>query len=151
MLFTEDIKKHLTDKVGGRIFMTPTELEQYVIPISVRQQTRMRSEGRFPIAHHKAGKKVLYSIESIAKYVSEDKKEEKSKVVVSDLNKRVRVKINNKKKYDDDFDLSHVFSLKYILDELNEEVQRKIDLRDMLEKIIKINDLHEELSDELNN
>jgi hypothetical protein len=151
-LLAETIK-NLSSKVGGRDFMTPTELEKHVIPISVRQQTKMRYEKRFPIPSHKAGKAVFYHIEAIAEYVVRGKQETTTKITSSDLNTKGKGKIISVIKPNtnaDDFDLSHAFFLKSILDDLKEELEGKTQFKNMLEKFIDSNDLHDELEEELN-
>jgi hypothetical protein len=152
MALLEEIRNNLASKVGDREFMTPTELEKYVMPISVRQQTKMRSEQRFPIPHHKVGKGVFYSIDAIVEYIVEDKKETKAKVVSTDINKKTQPKLpkkNSKGRTPNGFDLSHAFFLKNILDELDDELKKKQDLQHMLKKFVDSKVLYDSLVDEL--
>ena len=63
-----EIIDYLKIKSGGKLVMTPEQLEQE-IGISTKQQSVLRTQKRFPIPHKKVGRSVLYSILHIADFL----------------------------------------------------------------------------------
>ena len=63
-----EIIDYLKIKTGGKLVMTPEQLEQE-IGISTKQQSVLRTQQRFPIPHKKMGRSILYSIIHIADFL----------------------------------------------------------------------------------
>ena len=63
-----EIIDYLKIKTGGKLVMTPQQLEQE-IGISTKQQSVLRTQQRFPIPHKQIGRSVLYSILHIADFL----------------------------------------------------------------------------------
>ena len=59
---------YLRSKTGGALMMTPKELV-VEIRVSEKQQSKLRSEKRFPIPHRAVGRSVQYSINAIADFL----------------------------------------------------------------------------------
>lgn len=80
----ETLIEYLKTKTGGALVMTPKELA-LEIRVSEKQQSKLRQENRFPIPHRLSGSKVLYSIFSIADFLtlgqSNDGRQEEAKAV----------------------------------------------------------------------
>ncbi len=63
-----EILQEVKNAVGGRLVVTPKELEA-IMGISVDVQANMRNKKRFPIRDQKTGRKVHYSIHAVAKHI----------------------------------------------------------------------------------
>ncbi|MBC3863300.1 hypothetical protein H8K32_14430 [Undibacterium jejuense] len=60
--------EHLKGKTNGKLVMTPKQLAEE-IPISPKQQSKLREENKFPIPHQNIGRSVYYSIFHIADFL----------------------------------------------------------------------------------
>ena len=60
--------EHLKGKTNGKLVMTPKQLAEE-IPISPKQQSKLREEKKFPIPHQNIGRNVYYSIFHIADFL----------------------------------------------------------------------------------
>lgn len=99
-----EIVEDLKQASGGRLVMTPAELE-LVLGVSVGQQANLRSQCRFPIKHQKIGNKIVYPIHAIAKHLSSsasDSAREAIKVIEEDkpLSRTLKKKKGNHLKAD---------------------------------------------------
>jgi hypothetical protein len=99
-----EIVEDLKQASGGRLVMTPAELE-LVLGVSVGQQANLRSQSRFPIKHQKIGSKIVYPIHAIAKHLSSsasDSAREAIKVIEEDrpLSRTQKKKMGNHLKGD---------------------------------------------------
>ena len=65
----QEILQDVKNAVGGRLVVTPAELEA-IMGIPVGHQANMRSENRFPIPDQKTGRKVHYSVHAVAKHLA---------------------------------------------------------------------------------
>ncbi|MDC7716108.1 hypothetical protein PQU95_02575 [Vogesella sp. DC21W] len=100
----EVILRELQKKFGDKILLTPEDLV-LITGISVGQQAKLRSEGRFPIPFEKLGGRIKINIFHLAEYLAskannyakskmkEDKKESGNLV-----NNRLVARKDNKKK-----------------------------------------------------
>jgi hypothetical protein len=61
---------------GGSLVMTTEQLAKS-LSMNPKVISRMRQEGRFPIAHKSIGSKIVYSIVSVANYLLSDEPEPK--------------------------------------------------------------------------
>lgn len=66
---------------GGSLVMTTEQLAKS-LSMNPKVISRMRQEGRFPIAHKSIGSKIVYSIVSVAKYLLSDEPEPQVKAPV---------------------------------------------------------------------
>ncbi|ABR91890.1 Hypothetical protein mma_2524 [Janthinobacterium sp. Marseille] len=63
-----DIVQYLKSKTKNKLVMTPKQLSEE-IPVSVKQQSKLRENKNFPIPHKKVGRNVYYSIFHIADFL----------------------------------------------------------------------------------
>lgn len=70
----DDLLAQLQAMSGGSMVMTTEQLAKS-LAMNPKVISRMRQEGRFPIAHKSIGSKIVYSIASVAKYLLSDEPE----------------------------------------------------------------------------
>lgn len=72
----DDLLTQLQIMSGGSLVMTTEQLAKS-LSMNPKVISRMRQEGRFPIAHKSIGSKIVYSIVSVANYLLSDEPEPK--------------------------------------------------------------------------
>lgn len=72
----DDLLTQLQVMSGGSLVMTTEQLAKS-LSMNPKVISRMRQEGRFPIAHKSIGSKIVYSIVSVAKYLLSDEPEQR--------------------------------------------------------------------------
>lgn len=138
-----DIVQYLKTKTKGKLVMTPAQLADE-IPVSVKQQSKLREDENFPIPHKKIGRNVYYSIFHIADFLltgEVSKAEEKTKQKPVVKREKPRVTTAN---------LSHLFLLKSFATHMLEEAERMKNLADGLIAYEKSAELKNKLETELN-
>lgn len=70
----DDLLTQLQVMSGGSLVMTTEQLAKS-LSMNPKVISRMRQEGRFPIAHKSIGSKIVYSIVSVANYLLSDEPE----------------------------------------------------------------------------
>jgi len=70
----DDLLTQLQVMSGGSLVMTTEQLAKS-LSMNPKVISRMRREGRFPIAHKSIGSKIVYSIVSVAHYLLSDEPE----------------------------------------------------------------------------
>jgi hypothetical protein len=71
----DDLLTQLQIMSGGSLVMTTEQLAKS-LSMNPKVISRMRQEGRFPIAHKSIGSKIVYSNVSVAKYLMSDEPEQ---------------------------------------------------------------------------
>ena len=71
----DDLLTQLQVMSGGSLVMTTEQLAKS-LSMNPKVISRMRQEGRFPIAHKSIGSKIVYSIMSVANYLLSDEPEQ---------------------------------------------------------------------------
>lgn len=99
-----EIIDYLKIKAGGKLMMTPEQLEAE-IGISTKQQSVLRTQERFPIPHKKIGRSVFYSIIHIADFLMD------GEVYVSPKQKYEPKPPPKQSRSKSNTDLSHLFIL----------------------------------------
>lgn len=72
----DDLLTQLQVMSGGSLVMTTEQLAKS-LSMNPKVISRMRQEGRFPIAHKSIGSKIVYSVVSVANYLLSDEPEPK--------------------------------------------------------------------------
>ena len=78
---SQDLLAQLKVMSGGSLVMSTEQLAQS-LSMNPKVISRMRQEGRFPIAHKLIGSKIVYPIVSVANYLLSDEPEPQVQVVV---------------------------------------------------------------------
>ena len=144
-----DAKKEMITYLRGKYqkeVITPKQL-QNEIPISLKQQSLLRQEGRFPFKFVKIGKNIFYPIFAVADFLVDGEQievhEEKRELPPELEVKKTKQKI---KKSDERIeDLSHLFNMKVFVANLVNQQENIANLINYF--TTKIN--HEELKAEL--
>jgi hypothetical protein len=77
----DDLLVQLQLMSGGSLVMSTEQLAKS-LSMNPKVISRMRQEGRFPIAHKSIGSKIVYSIVSVANYLLSDEPEPQVQVIV---------------------------------------------------------------------
>ena len=138
-----EIVDYLKGRSGGKLVMTPEQLEQE-IGISTKQQSVLRTQTRFPIPHKKIGRSVYYSILHIADflmdgevYTAPNKKYEPKPPPP----KTIRSKSNQ--------DLSHLFLLGFFTANLEKQANQMLQLSQYLKSYANSKELHDDFQSKL--
>lgn len=70
------LQSHLQAMAGGGLVLTTEQLSR-CLSMNPKVISRMRQEGRFPIPHKTIGTKIVYSILTVAMYLTSDEPEQK--------------------------------------------------------------------------
>lgn len=137
-----EIIDYLKIKSGGKLVMTPEQLEQE-IGISAKQQSVLRTQKRFPIPHKKVGRSVLYSILHIADFLIEGE-------VYTAPNKKYEPKRDPKvSRSKSSVDLSHLFLLRAFTANLEMQANSILQLSQSLNSFANSKDLYNNLQNKL--
>lgn len=137
-----EIIDYLKIKSGGKLVMTPEQLEQE-IGISTKQQSVLRTQKRFPIPHKKVGRSVLYSVLHIADFLIEGE-------VYIAPNKKYEPKRDPKvSRNKSSVDLSHLFLLRAFTINLETHVNQLLQLSQALTSFSNSKDLYNKLQNKL--
>lgn len=138
----EQIIDYLKTKSGGKLVMTPEQLEQE-IGISTKQQSVLRTQKRFPIPHKKVGRSVLYSILHIADFLIDGE-------VYTAPNKKYEPKPAPKVlRSKSNVDLSHLFLLRAFTANLQMQANSILQLSQSLNSFANSKELYVELQDKI--
>ena len=137
-----EIIDYLKIKSGGKLVMTPEQLEQE-IGISTKQQSVLRTQKRFPIPHKKVGRSVLYSILHIADFliVGEVYTEPNKKYEPKPAPKISRSKSNQ--------DLSHLFLLRAFTTNLEMQANSILQLSQNLKSFANSKEMYADLQNKI--
>lgn len=92
--------------------ITPKQL-QNEFPMTIKQQSVLRQEGRFPFKYIKIGKNVFYNIYAVADFLIDGEQLEQIEVKEKPVEKEVRKEKARTRKTDDRVqDLSYLFNMK---------------------------------------
>ena len=137
-----EIIDYLKIKTGGKLVMTPQQLEQE-IGISTKQQSVLRTQERFPIPHKKMGRSVLYSIINIADFLIDGE-------VYTAPNKKYEPKPAPKiSRSKSSQDLSHLFILRTFTTNLETQANQLLELSKTLTAFAKSKNLYDSLRNKL--
>lgn len=137
-----EIIDYLKIKAGGKLVMTPQQLEQE-IGISTKQQSVLRTQERFPIPHKQVGRSVLYSIIHIADFLID------GEVYTAPSKKyepKPAPKISRSKSNQD---LSHLFILRAFTANLELQASSIFQLSQSLKNFANSKDLYNNLKNKL--
>lgn len=137
-----EIIDYLKIKTGGKLMMTPEQLEAE-IGISTKQQSVLRTQERFPIPHKKIGRCVLYSIIHIADFLVD------GEVYTAPSKKyepKPAPKISRSKSNQD---LSHLFILNAFTSNLEMQANSILQLSQSLKSFANSKDLYNNLKSKL--
>ncbi len=138
----EQIIDYLKIKSGGKLVMTPEQLEQE-IGISTKQQSVLRTQKRFPIPHKKVGRSVLYSILHIADFLIDGE-------VYTAPNEKYEPKRDPKvSRNKSSVDLSHLFLLRAFTANLEMQANSILQLSQSLNSFANSKDLYNNLQNKL--
>ena len=126
----EQLIDYLREKTKGKMLMTPEQLAQE-IPISAKQQSKLRQDNEFPIPHKTIGRLVYYSIYDVANFLLNGEKtpiDEKTEQMLEQANPVETVKKKTKKTDNKVQDLSHIFMLRTFATALEQRATRMLQL-----------------------
>lgn len=126
----EQLIDYLREKTKGKMLMTPEQLAQE-IPISAKQQSKLRQDNEFPIPHKNIGRLVYYSIYDVANFLLNGEKtpiDEKTEQMLEQANPVETVKKKTKKTDNKVQDLSHIFMLRTFATALEQRATRMLQL-----------------------
>jgi len=126
---------YLLDKTGGLMTLTPEQLEK-VIGTTVAQQSVLRRENNFDIPHKKIGRLVVYSIDSVIKYLLDGE----TVVEVKKKSNVVYEKSNTE-------DLNHIFKLRNFANNAMEEAKQLTLMADLLIQIADTTEMFYQVKD----
>jgi len=127
---------YLIGKSGGVLTLSPEQLEK-IIGISAKQQSVLRQEGNFPISYKKIGRLIVYSIDSLIKYLLDGETEFEEK----------KQKINKVSHKSNREDLNHIFKLRNFATDVKEEVKELTLMADLMLKIADTTETYNKLKD----
>lgn len=137
-----EIIDYLKIKTGGKLVMTPEQLEQE-IGITTKQQSVLRTQQRFPIPHKKVGRSVLYSIIHIADFLIDGE-------VYTKPNKKYEPKPSPKiARSKSNQDLSHLFLLRTFTSNIQSQASQLLQLSQGLTKYANSIELYDNLKQKL--
>ena len=137
-----EIIDYLKIKTGGKLVMTPEQLEQE-IGISTKQQSVLRTQARFPIPHKKMGRSVLYSIIHIADFLIDGE-------VYTAPNKKYEPKPAPKiSRSKSNQDLSHLFILNAFTSNLELQANSILQLSQSLKSFANSKKMYDELQNKI--
>lgn len=137
-----EIIDYLKDKSGGKLVMTPEQLEQE-IGITTKQQSVLRTQTRFPIPHKKVGRSVYYSIIHIADFLIDGE-------VYTQPNKKYEPKTQaNTLRSKSNQDLSHLFLLGFFAANLEKKANQLLQLSQYLKGYANTKEQYENLQEKL--
>ena len=67
-MVSQQLIDNLKEKTKGKLLMSPEQLSQ-VIPLTSKQQSKLRKENRFPIPFKNIGRLVYYSVYDVANFL----------------------------------------------------------------------------------
>lgn len=106
------------------------------LPISIKQQSKLRKENNFPIPSQTIGRNIYYSIFHIADFLINGSVSEKTTATpgtsVPKSEKLGIVRTKNQKQQKQTQNLSHLFLLKFLTQRITEEAQRLTSLSENL-------------------
>lgn len=137
-----EIIDYLKIKSGGKLVMTPEQLEQE-IGISTKQQSVLRAQKRFPIPHKKVGRSVLYSVLHIADFLIE------GEVYIAPNEKYEPKRDPKVSRNKSSVDLSHLFLLRAFTINLETHVNQLLQLSQALKGFSNSKDLYNNLQNKL--
>lgn len=134
-----EIIDYLKIKAGGKLMMTPEQLEAE-IGISTKQQSVLRTQERFPIPHKKIGRSVFYSIIHIADFLMDGEVyvAPKQKYEPKPPPKQSRSKSNT--------DLSHLFLLKAFVSNMDAHIKQQQSIFNFMSGMAKAKEMYEDLN-----
>ena len=137
-----EIVDYLKGRSGGKLVMTPEQLEQE-IGISTKQQSVLRTQTRFPIPHKKIGRSVYYSILHIADFLIDGEvyTAPRKKYEPKPPPKPLRTKSNQ--------DLSHLFLLGFFTANLEKQANQMLQLSQYLKSYANSKELHDDFQSKL--
>lgn len=133
-----EIIEYLKIKAGGKLMMTPEQLESE-IGISTKQQSVLRTQDRFPIPHKKIGRSVFYSIIHIADFLMD------GEVYVSLKQKYEPKPPPKQSRNKSNTDLSHLFLLNAFVSNLESHIKQQQSIFNFMSGKAKSMEMYEDL------
>lgn len=130
----EQLIDYLREKTKGKMLMTPEQLAQE-IPISAKQQSKLRQDNEFPIPHKNIGRLVYYSIYDVANFLLNGEKtpiDEKTEQALEQTKPIETVKKRTRKTDSKVQDLSHIFMLRTFATALEQRATKMLQLAQYL-------------------
>ena len=139
---------YLRSKTGGALTMTPKELA-VEIRVSEKQQSKLRSEKRFPIPHRAVGRSVQYSINAIADFLLTGESEDQLTVEPSPAPAPLPPPVQLRKLRHGPQDLSQMLLLNSFVANLQEQMKNMDVLHSYFTTYIKTKTLNDRLENML--
>jgi hypothetical protein len=142
----EQVVDYLKNKTGGKLVMSSAQLADE-LPISVKQQSKLRQDNSFPIPSQTIGRKVYYSVFHIAEFLTTGATSDDTAPPPAPSAKATAGRRSQKNSTTQN--LSHLFLLKALAVRIEEEAKYLKALSNALEMFADRSDFKERLSNDL--
>ncbi|MDN7680535.1 hypothetical protein [Burkholderia cenocepacia] len=146
----ESILDDLKHRTNGKSVITPEQLS-HVLPISTKQQSKLRQDKEFPIPHKNIGRNVFYSIYHVADFLLSGEIQHEEPEQSKQIEQKVKKPRVPKTSTSSAVDYSHLFLLRSFASNVQAEIHRLQVLHDFLTQIDKSTSLRNELQAKLSN
>lgn len=145
----EAIIVDLKHRTNGKELITPEQLS-HVLPISAKQQSKLRKEHAFPIKHTNIGSKVFYSIYLVANFLAYGEEQEQTSSPQVEQEVKTKTRKTRAKVSDSGVtNLSHLFNLRAFASNVQAEIERLQTLHEFLLNIDHVTTMKQDIESKL--
>ena len=130
-MVSQQLIDNLKEKTKGKLLMSPEQLSE-VIPLTSKQQSKLRKENRFPIPFKNIGRLVYYSVYDVANFLLNGETTPTKEVPEEAPAPQIIVKKKPTKSTAPVQDLSHIFMLRSFARSLEERATAMLALAENL-------------------
>lgn len=143
-MVSQQLIDNLKEKTKGKLLMSPEQLSE-VIPLTSKQQSKLRKENRFPIPFKNIGRLVYYSVYDVANFLLNGETTPTKEVPEEAPAPQITVKKKPNKTTAPVQDLSHIFMLRAFAKSLEERATAMLQLSEQLNKYANSKELMDRL------